>query len=383
MKKQHIVILGVTGSIGDSTLKVVKAHPEQFEISGIANYNNIDKLSVIAKEFAVKRVVCADLEKLAKLRELLPPGIQSDAGTGAMLDLVSLPEVDTVVCAIVGTGGLLPVIAAIRAGKRIALASKEVMVLAGDLIRRELSNHPQAQLIPVDSEHSAIFQCLHARNREEIKYLWLTASGGAFRSWPCEAMRRATLADALRHPTWSMGKKVTIDSASLMNKALELVEAKYLFDVLPQQLKVVVHPQSVVHSMVEFVDGSFISQMSKPDMCFAIQYALSYPHRWAGNLPQLDFAQMSKLEFELPDHAKYPSLDFAEAALTAGGTMPGVMNAANEIAVDRFCRGEIDFIHIYDIIEQTMARHIVEPQTSLEQIQTVDRWAREVARSIS
>jgi len=383
MKKQHIVILGVTGSIGDSTLKVVKAHPEQFEISGVANYNNIDKLSVIAKEFAVKRVVCADPEKLAKLKDLLGPGVKCDAGTEALLDLVTLPEVDTVVCAIVGTGGLLPVIAAIRAGKRIALASKEVMVLAGDLIRRELSAHPQAQLIPVDSEHSAIFQCLHARNKEEIKYLWLTASGGAFRSWPGEAMRRATLADALRHPTWSMGKKVTIDSASLMNKALELVEAKYLFDVLPQQLKVVVHPQSVVHSMVEFVDGSFISQMSKPDMCFAIQYALSYPRRWAGNLPQLDFAQMSKLEFELPDHAKYPSLDFAEAALTAGGTMPGVMNAANEIAVDRFCRGEIDFIHIYDIIEQTMARHIVEPQTSLEQIQTVDRWAREVARSIS
>lgn len=383
MKKQHIVILGVTGSIGDSTLKVVKAHPEQFEISGIANYNNVDKLAVIAKDFAVKRVVCADQEKLAKLKELLGADIQSDAGTEAMLELVTLPEVDTVVCAIVGTGGLLPVIAAIRAGKRIALASKEVMVLAGDLIRRELAKHPQSQLIPVDSEHSAIFQCLHARNKEEIKYLWLTASGGAFRSWSAEAMRRATLTDALQHPTWNMGKKVTIDSASLMNKALELVEAKYLFDVPPQQLKVVIHPQSVVHSMVEFVDGSFISQMSKPDMCFAIQYALSYPHRWAGNLPQIDFAQLSKLEFELPDHAKYPSLNFAEAALTAGGTLPGVMNAANEIAVERFCRGEIGFIKIYDIIEKTMERHTVEPQMSLEQIQNADRWAREIARSIS
>ena len=300
-----------------------------------------------------------------------------------MLDLVTAPETDTVLCAIVGTGGLEPVIAALRAGKRVALASKEVMVMAGELIRRELAASPGGEIVPVDSEHSAIFQCLAGRPAREVKNLWLTASGGPFREWSAERIAAATLRDALAHPTWDMGPKVTIDSASLMNKALELIEARHLFNVPPERLKVVIHPQSLVHSMVELCDGSFIAQMSKPDMRFAIQYALTWPERAAeGGLPELDFARLVSLDFREPDRSRFPSLDFAYHAMHIGGTMTAAMNAANEVAVDKFRRGEIGFAAIWTIIEKTMSAHHTEPQSDLAAIRDADRRAREFASQL-
>ena len=255
--------------------------------------------------------------------------------------------------------------------------------MAGELIRRELAAGTGGEIVPVDSEHSAIFQCLAGHPAREVKNLWLTASGGPFREWSAERIAAATLRDALAHPTWDMGPKVTIDSASLMNKALELIEARHLFNVPPERLKVVIHPQSLVHSMVELCDGSFIAQMSKPDMRFAIQYALTWPERAAeGGLPELDFARLVSLDFREPDRSRFPSLDFAYHAMHIGGTMTAAMNAANEVAVDKFRRGEIGFAAIWTIIEKTMSAHHTEPQSDLAAIRDADRRAREFASQL-
>lgn len=383
MNPKGVVILGATGSIGKSAARVLEALPGHFRVIGLVARNNTGELARQAALFRPRLTVTTAPERLDELKSALPSGLAAAAGDAPMLDLVTAPETDTVLCAIVGTGGLEPVIAALRAGKRVALASKEVMVMAGELIRRELAASPGGEIVPVDSEHSAIFQCLAGRPAREVKNLWLTASGGPFREWSAERIAAATLRDALAHPTWDMGPKVTIDSASLMNKALELIEARHLFNVPPERLKVVIHPQSLVHSMVELCDGSFIAQMSKPDMRFAIQYALTWPERAAeGGLPELDFARLVSLDFREPDRSRFPSLDFAYHAMHIGGTMTAAMNAANEVAVDKFRRGEIGFAAIWTIIEKTMSAHHTEPQSDLAAIRDADRRAREFASQL-
>ena len=383
MNPKGVVILGATGSIGRSAARVLEALPGHFRVIGLVARNNTGELARQAALFRPRLTVTTAPERLDELKSALPSGLAAAAGDAPVLDLVTAPETDTVLCAIVGTGGLEPVIAALRAGKRVALASKEVMVMAGELIRRELAASPGGEIVPVDSEHSAIFQCLAGHPAREVKNLWLTASGGPFREWPAERIAAATLRDALAHPTWDMGPKVTIDSASLMNKALELIEARHLFNVPPERLKVVIHPQSLVHSMVELCDGSFIAQMSKPDMRFAIQYALTWPERAAkGGLPELDFARLVSLDFREPDRSRFPSLDFAYHAMHIGGTMTAAMNAANEVAVDKFRRGEIGFAAIWTIIEKTMSAHHTEPQSDLAAIRDADRRAREFASQL-
>lgn len=383
MNPKGVVILGATGSIGKSAARVLEALPGHFRVIGLVARNNTGELARQAALFRPRLTVTTAPERLDELKSALPSGLAAAAGDAPMLDLVTAPETDTVLCAIVGTGGLEPVIAALRAGKRVALASKEVMVMAGELIRRELAAGTGGEIVPVDSEHSAIFQCLAGHPAREVKNLWLTASGGPFREWPAERIAAATLRDALAHPTWDMGPKVTIDSASLMNKALELIEARHLFNVPPERLKVVIHPQSLVHSMVELCDGSFIAQMSKPDMRFAIQYALTWPERAAeGGLPELDFARLVSLDFREPDRSRFPSLDFAYHAMRIGGTMTAAMNAANEVAVDKFRRGEIGFAAIWTIIEKTMSAHHTEPQSDLAAIRDADRRAREFASQL-
>ena len=383
MNPKGVVILGATGSIGKSAARVLEALPGHFRVIGLVARNNTGELARQAALFRPRLTVTTAPERLDELKSALPSGLAAAAGDAPVLDLVTAPETDTVLCAIVGTGGLEPVIAALRGGKRVALASKEVMVMAGELIRRELAASPGGEIVPVDSEHSAIFQCLAGHPAREVKNLWLTASGGPFREWSAERIAAATLRDALAHPTWDMGPKVTIDSASLMNKALELIEARHLFNVPPERLKVVIHPQSLVHSMVELCDGSFIAQMSKPDMRFAIQYALTWPERAAeGGLPELDFARLVSLDFREPDRSRFPSLDFAYHAMHIGGTMTAAMNAANEVAVDKFRRGEIGFAAIWTIIEKTMSAHHTEPQSDLAAIRDADRRAREFASQL-
>ena len=383
MNPKGVVILGATGSIGKSAARLLDALPGPFRLIGLVARNNTGELARQAALFRPRLTVTTAPERLDELKSALPSGLAAAAGDAPVLDLVTAPETDTVLCAIVGTGGLEPVIAALRAGKRVALASKEVMVMAGELIRRELAASPGGEIVPVDSEHSAIFQCLAGHPAREVKNLWLTASGGPFREWSAERIAAATLRDALAHPTWDMGPKVTIDSASLMNKALELIEARHLFNVPPERLKVVIHPQSLVHSMVELCDGSFIAQMSKPDMRFAIQYALTWPERAAeGGLPELDFARLVSLDFREPDRSRFPSLDFAYHAMHIGGTMTAAMNAANEVAVDKFRRGEIGFAAIWTIIEKTMSAHHTEPQSDLAAIRDADRRAREFASQL-
>ncbi len=381
--RKGVVLLGATGSIGKSARAVLSALPDRFHVVGLVARNNLDELAAQAKEFRPDWVVTTDPEQTELLAKRLPPGCRAAGGMEKVIELVTAPETDIVLCAIVGTSGLEPVIAALRAGKRVALASKEVLVLAGEIINRELAATPGSELIPVDSEHSAIFQCLAGRKHSEIRNLYLTASGGAFRTWSREQIEHATFKDALAHPTWSMGAKVTIDSASMMNKALEMVEAYHLFRVTPEQVRVLIHPQSIIHSMVELADSSLIAQMSKPDMRFAIQYAFTYPERAATDLPSLDFTSPLGLELQLPEAGRYPALEFANEAMRLGGTLPGVMNAANEVAVEKFRRGAIRFPSIWRIIEKTMAAHHVEPQSDFQTIRVADAWARTYAEQLS
>lgn len=376
--RKRIVILGSTGSIGESAFRVVQQLPERFEVIGLAAGCRTARLAEQAAALGAKAAVTSSAARLDELKSMLPPGVRAGCGEDAMVELVTRPDVDLVLCAVVGTAGLLPVLAALRAGKQLALASKEVLVMAGGLVMKTAAEH-RAAIVPVDSEHSAIFQCLQGRRPEEVSRLILTASGGAFRDLPAAEMVRADCRSALAHPTWAMGPKVTIDSASLMNKALELVEAHHLFAVPPEKLRVLIHPQSLVHSMVEMVDRSLLAQLSVPDMRFAIQYALTWPERETGNLPHLDFTAGLRFDFREPDRVKYPSLDFAEEAMRRGGTLPAVMNAANEVAVEKFRAGRIVFPAIWSIIEKTMSAHTVRPADHLEGIIEADRWARAFA----
>ncbi|MEI6422099.1 MAG: 1-deoxy-D-xylulose-5-phosphate reductoisomerase [Lentisphaerota bacterium] len=379
--RKKIVILGSTGSIGRNAVNVVKHLAGEFEVVGLAAHGNFKLLAQQARELKCRHVALADVSHLSELGKILPANCKMHGGNDGVLEIATSPGAELVLCAIVGTGGLVPVLGAIKAGKDIAIASKEVLVMAGELVMKEVSKR-KVKFLPVDSEHSAIFQCLEGKGKSDVSRIILTASGGPFRGRGICEIRRATYEAALAHPVWEMGPKVTIDSATLMNKALEIVEASWLFGVPAETIDVVIHPQSVIHSMVEFIDGTVLAQMSTPDMRFPIQYALTHPVKHRGLLKPLDFAKLAGLTFEKPDRKVFPSLDFAYEALKSGGTLPAVMNAANEIAVERFRKSEIRFTDIWGIIEKVMSSHARLDRPSLDAILSADKWARTAAASV-
>ena len=377
---KNVVLLGSTGSIGTSTAKVAGDLPNDIRLVGLAAGGNAELLAKQARQFRPELVSIGSPEKAAKLRPQLD-GIRVASGEEGLIELATLPSADIVLIAIVGTTGLQPALAAIRAGKDIAVASKEILVMAGEIVMAEARKHG-VRVLPVDSEHSAIFQCLEGRSPGSVRRLILTASGGPFRETPAGQFAGITVEQALKHPSWVMGRKITIDSATMFNKGLEMIEARWLFDIPMPQVDVVVHPQSVVHSMVEFVDGSILSQLSTPDMCLPIQYALTCPGRAASERVQTDLPALGRLDFEAPDLAKFPALGQARRAGETGGTLPAVLNAANEIAVDAFCDRQTSFPGISDAVGQVMDRHELIGQPSLEQILQADAWARETVRDV-
>ncbi len=379
-RKRRVVLLGSTGSIGTSTLKVARELPEHIEIIALAAGGSIEKLAAQTRETGVKHVALYDESKADALRALLPGDVTLHLGAQGLVDLATLTDADVVLVAIVGTAGLFPALAAIEAGKDLAIASKEILVMAGEVITAA-AHQRGVKLLPVDSEHNAIYQCLdgHRGGGNEISRLILTASGGPFRALPADQLEHVTPAQALKHPTWEMGPKITIDSATLFNKGLEMIEARWLFGIGMDRIDVVVHPQSVVHSMVEFTDGSVLAQMSRTDMCFPIQYALTWPQRVKGGLLPLDFTALAKLEFEAPRTVDFPAIDLARRAGTIGGTLPAVFNAANEIAVDAFRNGSIPFPGIWKCVAAVMDAHEVQPSSTLESVVAADQWARETA----
>lgn len=350
---KRFALLGSTGSIGKSTLAVARANQDSMKPVLLAAKKNWKLLAEQALEFKPEHVVIEDTTHFQELRDAVHSVCECHCGREALCSLMEMEGLDIVLCAIVGTGGLFPTLTAIHAGKDIALASKEVMVMAGELVTNAAKSS-KIRILPVDSEHSAIFQCLESRHSEEIQNLILTASGGPFRKSSLEEMSNMNWEQALKHPTWSMGPKVTIDSASLMNKALEIIEARWLFNVTEENIEVVIHPQSIVHSMIRFKDGSLLAQMSKPDMRFPIQYALTWPIHKKTNLPELDLTEIGSLTFEKPDETKFPSLRYARTALRTGGALPAILNAANESAFLRFRHAEIRFTDIWKIVEKTM-----------------------------
>jgi len=375
---KNVVLLGSTGSIGTSTIKVAEDLPGHIRLVGLAAGNNSDLLQQQTLKHRPEAICITDPAKADALRAKLGPSVQVFSGEEGLLKLATWPGADIVLIAIVGTAGLRPALEAIRAGKDIAVASKEILVMAGEIVMREAREHG-VRVLPVDSEHSAIFQCLDDKPASSVRQLWLTASGGPFRSTPREEFAGITVDRALKHPSWVMGRKITIDSASLFNKGLEMIEARWLFDVEMGRVQVVVHPQSVVHSMVEFVDGSMIAQMSTPDMCLPIQYALTYPERVSSNRVQTNLAKLGKLTFEPPDPERFPALKLARQAGETGGTLPAVLNAANEVAVEAFVNRRITFPQISEVVARVMSRHEVVQHPDLPRLLQADQWARQEA----
>ncbi len=385
MKKRRVVVLGATGSIGTSALKVAAALPEQIEIVGLAARSSVEILARQAAETGVKKLALYDEGKKDELSRLVGADVSILTGAEGLCELAAMEEADMVLVAIIGTAGLKPALAAIRAGKDLAVASKEILVMAGEIVMKAAAE-AGVHILPVDSEHNAIFQCLQGRSGgERVKKLLLTASGGPFRRLPAEEMASVTVEQALRHPVWKMGRKITIDSATMFNKGLEMIEARWLFDVPMDRVDVVVHPQGVVHSLVEFEDGSFLAQLSAPDMCFPIQYAATWPERVPGCLKPLNLAELGRLEFEEPRWDAFPALGLARSAGNAGGTMPAVLNAANEAAVARFLEGGLSFPGIWKVVEEVMSRHTPEPlDGALGKALEADAWARaEAERAIA
>jgi 1-deoxy-D-xylulose-5-phosphate reductoisomerase len=377
---RNVVLLGSTGSIGTSTIKVAEDLPDRIRLLGLAAGNNAELLLEQTRKHRPAVISIADPAKARELRNTLGTATEVHSGAEGLLKLATLPAADIVLIAIVGTAGLQPALAAIRAGKDIAVASKEILVMAGEIVMREAREHG-VNVLAVDSEHSAIFQCLDGKPAASIRRLWLTASGGPFRTTPKEEFPAITVERALKHPSWVMGRKITIDSATLFNKGLEMIEARWLFNVEMGRVSVVVHPQSIVHSMVEFVDGAMLAQLSTPDMCLPIQYALTYPDRAPSQRVQTNLAKLGALTFEEPDPDRFPALELARRAGEVGGTLPAVLNAANEVAVEAFVNRQISFLDISAVVRRTMERHQVMPHATLEQILKADAWARtEAAR---
>ena len=380
---KRLAILGSTGSIGRSALAVVDAHPERLQVVALAAGDNAGLLAEQVAHYRPEAVAMATVDGVDRLRASLtslPPSVAS--GPQGLIAVATHPSVDIVICASSGTAGLEAVLAGIEAGKTIALANKEVLVMAGELVM-SAARRRGVTILPVDSEHNAIHQCLHGRQRSEIRRLILTASGGPFRELSREALEHVTPDAALRHPTWQMGRKITIDSATLMNKGLEVIEARWLFEVPGDQIDVVIHPQSIVHSMVELTDGSVIAQLGITDMRLPIQYACSYPERWEAALPSLDIARAGRLEFSPPPLDRFPCLGLAYDALKAGGTLPVVLNAANEVAVELFLEGKLGFMSIPRVLKRTMDAHRVDRVSTLEVVRDTDAWARAQARVIA
>ncbi|MGY8651507.1 MAG: 1-deoxy-D-xylulose-5-phosphate reductoisomerase [Verrucomicrobiia bacterium] len=375
---KNVVLLGSTGSIGTSTCKVAEDLPDDIRLVGLAAGRNVTLLREQVKQFAPAAISinCPDAAKELSNEFNNKPEVHF--GDEGLLKLATLPEADIVLIAIVGTAGLQPALAAIRAGKDIAVASKEILVMAGEIVMAEARKHG-VKVLAVDSEHSAIFQCLEDKPPESVRQIWLTASGGPFREKPSAEFADITVEQALKHPSWEMGRKITIDSATLFNKGLEMIEARWLFDIEMPRVRVVVHPQSVIHSMVEFIDGSMLAQLSTPDMCLPIQYALTYPARAASDRVQTNLAEIGRLDFEEPDPDRFPALNLARRAGEVGGTLPAVLNAANEIAVDAFCAGEISFTEITSTVSRTMDAHDWVSEPTLDEILSADQWAREAA----
>jgi 1-deoxy-D-xylulose-5-phosphate reductoisomerase len=379
-RKRRVVLLGSTGSIGCSALRVAAALPDRIELVALAAGNNIESLARQAREHGVRDVAIADSSRERELRALLPEGTRVHTGPEGLLEVATLAGADIVLVAIVGTAGLPPALAAIQAGKDLAVASKEILVMAGEVVTTAARRHG-VRILPVDSEHNAIFQCLDGRGDGDagVSRLILTASGGPFREAAAADLADVTPEQALRHPTWDMGPKISIDSATLFNKGLEMIEAKWLFDINMERIEVVIHPQSVIHSMVEFVDGSVLAQLSRTDMAFPIQYALTWPERVRGCLEPLDFGGLGALTFSAPRDDVFPALRLARRAGLAGGTLPAVFNAANETAVDAFRAGRIRFPQIWDCVARVMERHQPGPSDSLDAVVRADGEARRLA----
>jgi 1-deoxy-D-xylulose-5-phosphate reductoisomerase len=377
--RKGIAVLGSTGSIGVNTLSVIASHPDQFAVLTLAAHSNVDKLEVQVRRFRPRLAVLFDEEKANYLRDRLGDmDVEVDSGLDGLCHAAVYPDVDLVMSAVVGSIGLWPTLRAVQAGLDVALANKESLVMAGELIIRP--DRPEwGRIIPVDSEHNAIFQVLQDQQRSALRRILLTASGGPFRDWSLDDMRSASVVEALKHPNWKMGPKITVDSATMMNKGLELIEAHRLFDVSVENLQIVVHPESIVHSMVEFHDGSVLAQLGIPDMRVPISYALAYPQRLPNTLPPLDLFSVQALHFYPPDHERFPCLRLAIEAARCGGTMPAVLNAANEVAVQAFLDGSINFLAIPKVIETAMARHVSIPLDDVEVALEADRWAREYA----
>jgi 1-deoxy-D-xylulose-5-phosphate reductoisomerase len=377
---KRIAILGSTGSIGCSSLKVIEAHPEAYQVTALAAGKNIDLLAEQIRKFRPLVVAVLGDQEAESLKERLggAQGTRIVSGRQGFIHLATLEEVDTVISAITGAAGLVPTYAAIRAGKNIALANKETMVMAGPLVMVEAKRRGVA-VLPVDSEHSAILQCLQGHARDDVRRVILTASGGPFKDFSHEEMEKATPEQALKHPNWNMGPKITVDSATLMNKGLELIEAKWLFELDIHQIHILIHPQSVVHSMVEYRDGSIIAQLGIPDMITPISYALSYPRHVDTPLRALDLEEVGTLRFMKPDTRKFRCLELALRAAEIGDSMPAVLNGANEVAVDLFLKGRIGFLQIPSLIERTMDAHRPFVIDRIEKVMEADAWAREKA----
>jgi 1-deoxy-D-xylulose-5-phosphate reductoisomerase len=377
--RKKIVVLGSTGSIGENVLRVVEQFPERFQITGLSAKSRAERLFQQAKQFKVKHIAITEPKIAQKYSGLAPAGVTLLGGEAGLVDLASLDEADIVVAAVVGMAGLKPVLAALRRGTNVALATKEVLAVAGSQVIQACEKSG-ASILPVDSEHSAIFQCLEGRSPAHVRRILLTASGGPFTGRATVDFDTVTIEEALKHPRWNMGRKVTVDSATMMNKGLEIMEARWLFKTGLGQIDVLIHPESIVHSLVEFIDGTILAQISAADMRFAIQYALTYPDRLDGKLPALNLSELGVLHFAPPDEKRFPCLALARRAAGEGGTMPAVLNAANEVAVREFLQGGIKFSGIWRIVEKVMLRHRNNKNPSLEEIMLADQWARDEAK---
>ncbi|MSU69460.1 MAG: 1-deoxy-D-xylulose-5-phosphate reductoisomerase [Opitutaceae bacterium] len=378
--KKRVVLLGATGSVGENTLRVIAAHPDRLELVGLAARNNWEKLVTVVRELRVPHVAIFDdsAYRAARASGAFPAGTKLHGGLAGLVALAQLPKADTVLVAVVGTTGLEPALAALKAGKELALASKEILVLAGKFVMAAARAHG-AKLLPVDSEHNAVFQCLEGHPQAGVRRIVLTASGGAFRDWPTGRLAQATPADALKHPNWAMGPKITVDSATLANKGLELIEAQWLFDLRPGQCDAVLHPQSVVHCLVEFTDGVMLAQLCPPSMTFAIQHALLHPARAPGVDAPLDLTRLLALEFRPVDDQRFPMLGLARQAMTAGGVAPAIYNAANEVAVTAFLNGQIPFLAISRLVAETLRSVANFEPADLSAVLSLDAEARRVA----
>ena len=379
MRKRQVILLGSTGSIGTSAIKVAETIPDRMEIAGMAAYRNAGKLAEAANRLRPRAICLVDSSGLKELCNGLAYDPTMLTGEDGLVELATLPCADLVLVAITGTAGLRPALAAIESGKDLAIASKEILVMAGQIVM-ERARRKGALILPVDSEHNAIFQCLEGKEARHINNLILTASGGPFRQLPVEKLQMVTKSDALKHPTWKMGQKITIDSATLFNKGLEMIEARWLFDVPMSKVEVVVHPQSIIHSMVEFVDGSILAQLSHSDMCFPIQYAVTWPDRVPHSLKTLRLADVQRLEFEEPRYDAFPALKLAREAGEIGGELPAVLNAANEEAVQAFLDDRIPFPEIWFLVRSAMEHHANLAEPDLDDIVRADREAREFVR---